>query len=451
MNSKKKILLVNLPFYRLMGSHYNGINMGLCHISSVLNEAGNTCKIYNADYLDSENYADQVRLFEGTPMVKKIHQDADHPIWIETVDNILKFDPDYVGFSVYSADYPVARIVSAHLKKRKHEIKILVGGPHITVGKKVPLEETPDFDYGIIGEGEYSARDLMQGRDVSEIPGLIWRDGEKIVANLPVTPITDLDDLPFPDRSNFYPEGRKYNSHFMLTSRGCPNDCTFCASPRIWDRKVRFRSIGNVIKELKELVSGGKQFVQFQDDTFTFSKKRVMEFTSRVISEGIKFEWICDTRLNCVDEEILVAMKNAGCIRVKVGIESGSRKILKQINKQITPEMALEKTALIRKIYLQFTAYYMIGFPDESNEDAHETIELAKKIGADYNSLSIVSPYYGTAIYNDFIAKNDSSTLKDHWEYFFHQSKEMVLTTKIDEKTVNEFLELNNYSKGKRV
>jgi radical SAM superfamily enzyme YgiQ (UPF0313 family) len=451
MNTKNKILLVNLPFYRLMGSHYNGINMGLCYISSVLNESGNVCKIYNADYLDSDKYADQIKLFEGTQMFKKIHQDCEHPIWLEVVDNILCFEPNYVGFTVYSADYPAAGIISAHLKKKRPDVKIVVGGPHITVGKKIPFEETPDFDYGVVGEGEYSMRDLVSGKPLPEIPGLIWRDSGKVIINPPASSIGDLDDIPFPDRTNFYPEGRKYNSHFVLTSRGCPNDCTFCASPRIWNRKVRFRSVGNVMDELRELAGKGVKFIQFQDDTFTFSKKRVLELSARIISEGLKFEWICDTRLNCIDEEILLAMKDAGCIRVKVGIESGSRKILKQINKQITPEMAIEKTALIRKTGLQFTAYYMIGFPDETNEDALETIELAKKVGADYNSLSIVSPYYGTEIYNQYLARNNDVVMKKHWEYFFHQSKEMILTTKIDEKTVNEFLELNNYSKGKRV
>ena len=451
MNTKNKILLVNLPFYRLMGSHYNGINIGLCYISSVLNQSGCICKIYNADYLDSDKYADQIKLFEGTQMFKKVHQDCEHPIWLEVVDNILNYDPDFVGFTVYSADYPAARIVSAHLKKKKPSINIVVGGPHITVGKTIPLEETPDFDYGVVGEGEYTRKDLVSGKTLSEIPGLMWRDSGKVIINPSASSIADLDNIPFPDRTNFYPEGRKYNSHFILTSRGCPNDCTFCASPRIWDRKVRFRSVDNVMDEIRELVGKGVKFIQFQDDTFTFSKKRVLELTGRIISEGLKFEWICDTRLNCVDEEILLAMKKAGCIRVKVGIESGSRKILKQINKQITPEMAIEKTALIRKMGLQFTAYYMIGFPEETNEDAQETINLAKRIDADYNSLSIVSPYYGTEIYNDYLAQNNNSLLKSHWEYFFHQSREMILTSKIDAETIDEFLALNDFSKGKRV
>lgn len=451
MNLKKKILLVNLPFYRLMGSHYNGINMGLCYISSVLNKNGSICKIYNADYFDSDKYADQIKLFEGTQMFKKIHQDPDHPIWLEVVDNILGFEPEFVGFTVYSADYPAARIVSAHLKKKKPSVKIVVGGPHITVGKMIPIEETPDFDYGVVGEGEYIMKDLVSGKPLPEIPGLIWRSSGKVMLNPVVPSIGNLDEIPFPDRVNFYPEGRHYNSHFVLTSRGCPNDCTFCASPRIWNRKVRFRSVDNVMEELRELTGRGIKFIQFQDDTFTFSKKRVLELSARIIAEGLKFEWICDTRLNCVDEEILLAMKKAGCIRVKVGIESGSRKILKLINKQITPEMAIEKTSLIRKLGLQFTAYYMIGFPEETNEDALETISLAKKIDADYNSLSIVSPYYGTEIYNDYLARNNNSALKNHWEYFFHQSKEMILTSQIDEKTIDEFLALNELSKGKRI
>lgn len=263
--------------------------------------------------------------------------------------------------------------------------------------------------------------------------------------------IENLDLIPFPEREMNYPPESKYLSHFVITSRGCPNNCSFCASPVIWNRKVRFRSIGNVIEELKYLKSKGHDFIQFQDDTFTFNKSRLMSLLQSMIDEKLNLRWICDTRLNCIDKEILERMKEAGCQRVKVGIESGNREILKKINKGITPEIAIEKTKLIHEVGLEVTAYFMIGFPGETTEDAKETIALAKKIQADYYSLSIVAPYFGTEIYNDFIKGDSSGKLKDHWEYFFHQSREMILTSKIDAETIDEFLALNDFSKGKRV
>ena len=267
---------------------------------------------------------------------------------------------------------------------------------------------------------------------------------------MPAAPIEDLDALPFPDRAHFHPPGARYNTHFVLTSRGCPNCCTFCASPRIWNHRVHFRSIDSVVAELQALKDSGQRFVQFQDDTFTYRKERLLGLMDEMVKRELGLSWICDTRLTCIDAEILEAMKRAGCARVKVGIESGSPRILKAIRKGITPELALEKTALIKSVGLGLGVYFMIGFPGETNEDARQTIELAKRIGADYYSLSIVAPYLGTEIYNDHVASGAVSE-KNHWEYFFHQSKELILTSGIDPAIVDEFLALNQYGKGKRI
>jgi len=144
-------------------------------------------------------------------------------------------------------------------------------------------------------------------------------------------------------------------------------------------------------------------------------------------------------------------MKEAGCVRVKVGVESGSRNILKMINKRISPELILHKTNLIKKIGLSFTAYFMIGFPGETDVQVMETIELARKIRADYYSLSVVAPYYGTKLYHDFINNNGYEEIKDHWEYFFHHSKDMILTSGISKEMIDAFWSLNDYGEGTRI
>jgi anaerobic magnesium-protoporphyrin IX monomethyl ester cyclase len=427
------------------------VNLGVCYIASVLNKNGHDAKIYNADYLNKDSYADQIQMLNNFCHYKEIHEQKEHFIWLETVDTIIKYKPDYIGLSIFTANLPAAKIIAEHIKKRASNIKIIVGGSHVTLEKEEILEESEYFDFAVYGEGEYATLQLMNDENLECIDNLIYRNKEVIKKNKPASLINNLDVIPFPDRNNFFPESIKYPSHFVMTSRGCPNNCTFCASPVIWGRKVRFRSVNNVIEELKILKENGYSYIQFIDDTFTFKKKRLLKLLNRMISENFNFEWVCDTRLVCIDQEIIKKMKKAGCVRVKVGIESGNRKILSSINKGLTPELVIEKVNLIKKEKLSVAAYFMIGFPGETSDEAIQTIELAKKLDIDYYSLSIVAPYYGTEIYDKFLDENTKNDIKQHWEYFFHQSKEMILTDRIDETVINEFLSLNDYGKGNRL
>ena len=452
MSNSKKILFVNLPFYRLLGSHYNGINLGVCYIASMLNKHGHVSKIYNADYLNDDTYADQIQILNNFQHYKEIHNNKKHPIWSETAKNILSYNPDYVGLSIFTANLPAAKIIANYIRREKPKIKIIVGGPHVTLEQEEILNESEDFDFAVYGEGEYPALSLLNDENLKNIDNLIYRDKDKnIIKNKPAQLLNELDVLPFPDRENFFPNDSKYLNHFIMTSRGCPNNCTFCASPVIWERKVRFRSVENVISELKLLKEKGYKYIQFIDDTFTFNKKRFLNFLNSMIKEKFDFEWACDTRLTCIDEAILNKMKEAGCIRVKVGIESGNKKILSTINKGLTPELALEKVKLIKNAAITVAGYFMIGFPGETNKEALETIKLAKALKLDYYSLSIVAPYYGTEIYENFLDKNTKNDIKQHWEYFFHQSTEMILTDKISQEVIQEFLGLNKLGKGKRI
>ena len=143
-------------------------------------------------------------------------------------------------------------------------------------------------------------------------------------------------------------------------------------------------------------------------------------------------------------------MKEAGCIRIKIGVESGSDKILRRVHKGITRERILQAVSVIKEAEIPLTIYLMIGFPGETDRDVRATIKFAEEIDADYNSLSIVAPYYGTELYKQ-LKRNGYPFEKAHWEYFFHQSKDMILNTDLDPSMVEEFFELNNKAKGKRV
>lgn len=445
-----KVLLISPPFYRLMGSHYNGINLGLCYISAVLNQNGVQCHVYNADYVESEYYPDQLHLITSCDEYKKIISNIDHHIWKECVQNILAYQPDYVGFNMFTANFPSINNISLLLKQKLPDVRIVAGGPHVTLAKKIVLEEAKSIDFAICGEGEYALLELVQGKSLRNIDGLIYRDNGKIVVNREREFIKNLDILPFPQLTNIYPNTDILKVHYVITSRGCPYSCSFCASPLLWKKKVRFRSADNVIAELRSLKEQGFNYIQFQDDTFTLNYN-TSKLLDKMIQEKLNLSWTCDTHLNAINAETLKKIKDAGCIRIKIGVESGNKEILKKINKGITPELVLEKIKLIKKYDLSVTSYFMIGFPGETDQQARETIELAKRIEADYYSLSILAPYYGTSFYDDFIKKNGDKEIRKHWEYFYHQSRDMILNANLSSEVVEEFFSLNECGKGNRI
>lgn len=446
-----KILLISPPFYRLMGSHHNGINLGLSYIAAVLQENNYNVRIYNADYVDSENYLSQRQIFENYNTYREIIDDLSNPIWREIEDNIKKFDPDIIGITMFTANYKVAKIIAQIARKLNKEINVVVGGTHPTIDSEGTLSNG-EFDYLVRGEGEFTFLELVGGKDVSEIAGLSYKKKGKIINNPPRPFIEDLDLLPFPSRDLFLNNSSNIDYENIITGRGCPYSCIYCASNKIWGRNVRFRSPDNVIRELIYLKEKfNSPILYFVDDTFTLRKDRAKEICRGIIKRNLDLKWKCDTRVDCIDYELVSLMKQAGCIRIKIGVETGSERIMKKIKKGLTIDKIRKGVEIIRKVELPLTAYLMAGFPGETNDDIRQTIEFGKEINADYYSLSIVAPYLGTEIYNEFVNSGNKID-KEHWEYFYHQSNYMILNNNIDPELIEEFLALNERpGKGKRV
>jgi len=159
-------------------------------------------------------------------------------------------------------------------------------------------------------------------------------------------------------------------------------------------------------------------------------------------------DWKCEARTDHLDEEICELMYQAGCTRVKLGFETGSARMLKAIQKDETREDMLKGTKMLKDAGVPFTAYFMAGFPGETDDDLNQTINFAKEIEADYYSLSVVAPYYGTKMYYDLI--DDGVELdKKPWEYFFHQTGDLMANTKISKPVLEKYLRLNELNKGK--
>jgi len=438
----QRVLLIAPPFYRLMGSHYEGLHIGIAYIAAVLKEQGHYVKVYNADHEDSPNYANLRHLFESSTSYKAILADLAHPIWREVKDKIASFAPDIIGITMFTANYKAAKIIAMLSKTVDPDVKIVVGGSHPTLDPEETVAQE-EFDYVIRGEGEFSFLELVEGRECEDITGLSWKKEGKVIHNESRPFISDLDKLPFPSRDSFLNNTNYSEMGYLITGRGCPFSCAYCASPRIWQRIVRFRSVQNVIEELRYLKERfNPPVIRLVDDTFNLNRFRTREICQQIIDEGLDLKWVCEARVDNLDEELVSLMVEAGCTRIKIGAESGSDRILKMVNKGFTTETIHRGVAIIKKFQLPLTVYLMVGFPGETNEDLRQTIKLAEELDADYYSVSVLAPYYGTHIW-EMMQESGEEIDKEHWEYFYHQSQEMIVNSNLDPAIVSELLALN--------
>ena len=201
----------------------------------------------------------------------------------------------------------------------------------------------------------------------------------------------------------------------IFTSRGCPYKCTFCDRPHL-GKMFRARSPENVVQELEECVKMGIDNFLFYDDTFSVNKKRVIDICKEIIKRKLNIDWDIRTRVDNVNEEMLRLMKKAGCNGIHYGIETGSEKILKVLDKGITIEQANRIFELTRKYRIPTLAYFMIGNPTETIDDINTTFKVMKMLKPDYVHLTILTPFPGTKIYFDGL--KSGIIKKDYWREF---------------------------------
>ena len=215
--------------------------------------------------------------------------------------------------------------------------------------------------------------------------------------------------MPFPARDLFpldiyFPPPTKRMSNKktgnMITSRGCPYRCTYCMASYMWQRRVRFRSIKNVMDEIEECINkyGIAEF-NFHDELFTVNKQRVIEFCREVKRRNLDIVWVCMIRVDFVDEETLKEMESAGCKKIAFGFESGSQMILDQMKKRVALEKAEEAVKLVKKAGIKTAGSFMLGNIGETEETIRQTINLAKRLNCDTMAFFIASPYPGTEFY----------------------------------------------------
>lgn len=320
---------------------------------------------------------------------------------------IREYKPDVVGVCAWTDFWYDAWRCIQLAKEVDPSIHVTVGGPHVGIYSKVTLEHS-GCDSVIVGDGEipffWLVNALSNGYKPDQLPGLHFKEhgvkpgeGEFYIHG-------DLDSLPHPDRTMLpyqsYHSVVAKNDYVttMITSRGCPYKCTFC---KLSFQKVLSRSAADVIAEMKEIAALGIKEIEVYDDTFTWSKKRLIDICKGIVEEGLEFDWAIRDRVSSPTPETMEWLAKAGCKRIHFGIESGSNKTLKTIKKSIDTDQAIEAVALAKKHGIQVLTYFMLGLPGETVEDMRETIRFAKRLDPDYSTFSVTVPYAGTEMYEN--------------------------------------------------
>jgi anaerobic magnesium-protoporphyrin IX monomethyl ester cyclase len=321
---------------------------------------------------------------------------------------LKKRKPNVIGITsttrLYNSALQIARIV----KEVFPDCLVVLGGSHVTFWDKEALTECPELDIIVRKEGEITFLELIQriesGKSLYDLVGATIRKDGEIVRNSDRPYIEDLDSLPFPAR-HLWPleELRKIEDIFYLTTtRGCIYWCEFCAAVRMFGRKYRMRSTKNVVDEIEYLHKeyNATQFT-FCDDAFTVDKARTEELCDEIKKRNLKIKWNCGTRVDMVTKRLLTKMRDAGCISVWFGIESGSQHVLDEMQKGISPEQTMRAVGWVRELGLKPAPNVLLGFPGETKESALKTIKFTLKVSPDdvayYN---IATPLPGTPLYD---------------------------------------------------
>jgi anaerobic magnesium-protoporphyrin IX monomethyl ester cyclase len=427
-----KTLLVLPPFNRLHGIEKGYFPLGLGYLAAVLARNDLDVRIYNAEMtrekqLSSVKYSGYDEYYQNYVLGLK---NDDHPVWQEAASTLRSAAPDLVGLSVMTAKYASAMKMTEIVKRTCPSALVVWGGPHPTIQPDEVLQ-SPNVDFVVRGEGEETFLELclaLSGGsgDFSDIKGLCYKRGGEIRHNTLREPIRDLDGVPLPARHLDLNPGlyTPYQMSAIMGTRGCPYDCAYCASRNTWGRTVRYRSAGNIVEEIDHIAErydSGHFF--FWDDNFTLSRKWTLDLCRALIANKRKVTFGINTRVDLVDRDVLSALKGAGLVSIDFGIETGSPRMLRLLNRKMTVEEMHRAFKLCKQLGIGHNAYVMLGFPEETEEDMQLTIDLVDKIKPDFSGLSIFTPYPGTSLYEKAKELDLLSEPMD-WSRFSHQSPE---------------------------
>lgn len=356
-----------------------------------------------------------VKLFDGT--LKNAEKD-------DYLQVIQGFDPDLIAISVFSRGHNMAKRLVALIKENYH-VPVVIGGPQVTALPELVLKDI-GADFAVVGEGEITLSELAKylsygKKEFFNINGLAFFDTDKrVILNKPRDLIGDLDTLPFPAWEHMPPSeyrivpilatAKRYPLAPIMTSRGCPFHCTFCASNITWKHRIRFRSPQNVVDEMKKLKFefGVREFL-ITDDNFTLDTKFATSVCKKIIESDIDITWQCSNgvRVDSLNPDLLSLMKKSGCYSVGLGIESGNQGILNNAKKSLDLSVVKDSLLQLKQAGIKSYGFFIFGFPGETAKTAQETISFAVNNSFDRAWFNIMTPYPGAELFDRWI-KNKS-------------------------------------------
>lgn len=345
-------------------------------------------------------------------------------------------NPDILGFSVLVTSFKESLNLARQAEEENPDLTVVFGNYHATSNAERILKKYPFVDVIVRGEGEYTSLELAnrktKDRDLGDVPNLTFRDKERIVSTPDGPLIGNIDQLPFPDRDLLSAEyasqifgirvaTRKFTS--VVSSRGCPFRCSFCACRKFARGIWRPRSVENIIEELMFLHSKGFRQFLFVDDNFTLDLRRVVKLCREIRKERLDIEWFCDGRVDNCSYDVFRDMSKSGCRLLYFGIESRNQRILDYYKKQITPDQSIRAVNLARKAGIDIiVGSFIVGAPDETRKEIQNTLRFAHELDIDVPQLNILAAFLGTDLWSDMVARSIIEE-EDWWETGVYISK----------------------------
>ena len=361
--------------------------LGLCYVAATVRNAGYSVQILDAPALN-----------------------LDLP---QTIDSIARINANLIGITASTVSIPRAAELAKAIKNHSINAPIMVGGPHVSSIPEETLEEFNDFDIGVISEGEYTVPEIIacqkNGGNISEIAGIVFREGTKITLSPPRARIENLDELPLPawDLIPWLPRYYKPAPHSykmlpsstLITSRGCNGTCTFCARPFMGE-KYRSHSAESTIEMIDHLVKVyGTRDIMFYDDNFLLDRKRVTTICEEILRRNYKISWSCLARTDIMPEDFFKLIKRAGCWQIAYGIESADQTILDNLKKRTTIEKVAEMICKTNEAGIHSRGYFMIGCPGESLETIDKTTRFLTQSGLKDFHVTFCTPMPGAELF----------------------------------------------------
>jgi anaerobic magnesium-protoporphyrin IX monomethyl ester cyclase len=332
--------------------------------------------------------------------------------WADLEADLREFQPQVLMLSITTPSLPKDVEAASLAKRVDPSILTVAKGAHFNQLDREAMTLYPQLDCVIRGEYELTARELGQGLPLDQILGITWRNAQgEIIRNGDRGFIDDLDLVPFPARHlannqlYFRPDTGEMQTT-IVTNRGCPHSCIYCLAPIVSGKKNRYRSTDNVVAEILECVEkhGIRSFL-FRSDLFTQNKKWVIELCQKIIEAKLDIDWASNSRVDCINLEMLQWMKKAGCWIIAFGVESGNQQTLEHIKKKATVDQAREAVKLCREAGVRSSIYLLMGLPWDTKDTLEDNVRFAQEVMPDFVEIFYPYPFPGTELHKIALEK----------------------------------------------